>query len=382
MESYNSRIGKKLAVFIATVLFLLFLPIGIAKLFYGIIPDTAHTINPHYLTSDGQQFRLQGFKENVNVKSAVLSRANTPKGLGKKILFYDHEGRWYVFQNDTGEVEDLTLRLHTSSRKARLKSNVTVTGYSSMGYSHKTTFSDGTYIQTKPGVVGAMQVFAPMESQVDIEDLLTSMDIFQEREDLTRSMKWLIKNKFPVGIAFLLTYSLIWVLGILLGGEWAAKVTPEKGTPVKALKDLKNEILAMNALDIPFKFLVTGPETLSVVWREDEKWKELLEDWTSDTRYSFNIRFREKNHSVSVMETFRTVHEHRGFLKFFIFAYFSRSISIFVYRKDMPCALKYNSGKLVFTGRKFTADLQEVRNPLIEMCVFNGWSYNPKVTFL
>ncbi|KMQ51416.1 hypothetical protein CHISP_1663 [Chitinispirillum alkaliphilum] len=378
MESYVSSVNKKVVFYIISVLAALALPGYVVVQFYSRLPESTYVMKTEYLSPDAKQFRVQGFKENHMIEFIVLAHEDKGEQYSDFITFNDRDGRRLMLYSHNEEIKNPVRRYHALVEDMKTRNGKMITGEMSFVNNKKSSFCDDTYCVTRLGGLGVVQMISPKELKTQIEEVFSEMGILEKRTDIPPASMWLKKHANVISISFLLFYSVIWLTGIFLGGEWLAKIKPEFGIWPKSKDDLRSEILALNRLDIPFRIEEQDDDILCSVWKCDGKWKNLYDSSRLHKVHEIKMKLKQNSKSVSVMETVRAVIRDNGAIAFSKKEQICRSQAFFEYASSRTFGLKYQSGLPVLTGVDFTLDVQEIKNPLIEIVTASGWSWKPK----
>ena len=176
-------------------------------------------------------------------------------------------------------------------------------------------------------------------------------------------------------------YLLLWFALLFRGGAWAASITPARGvTPVPA-ETLRDRLLAINDLDLPFQVRKEG-RRLVAEWRiADARWIGLMELGGLTKAHQVHLELDPDTHTVRAQDRDRTVSwngrvAHLGWSWSFF-----RGISFFQYERGAAVGLFFQDGRWTTTAYNYRFDLVEMKNPLIQAVVESGWTFAPVVTF-
>jgi hypothetical protein len=224
-----------------------------------------------------------------------------------------------------------------------------------------------------------VQVEAPEEPVVDARFASLPFVI----ENPQPGLLWVLfehhLRAFGVGFAL---YTLLWGVLMLRGGGWAARIAPPGGTPPVAAEVLSARLRAINALDVPFKVHEEAGR-LVAEWRiSDARWTRRLEAGGLKMTHRVRMALDPATHKVRVQDTVRTLSWRAGVGSVgWSFSSF-RGISFVQCTRGVAVGLLFKDGTWAVTpAYNYRFDVTEMKNPLIEVIVQSGWTFNPVVTF-
>jgi len=168
-------------------------------------------------------------------------------------------------------------------------------------------------------------------------------------------------------------------------GSWAATIHPSSSTPPVREYELKQRLLAINNLDVPFMIREKKNGRLDVVWRlADAKWAGLMTMNKIDVIQIIRLRLSEKESACYAVDITRSVSYSAGGLKsVFSFRYsFFRGINFGRWDYEKQFGLIFSNGELQLNeaySYQFSTD--EMKKPVVDIVTGSGWKYKP-VMFL
>ena len=379
-QSYVKRITVKLIIYLIAVLGALFLAGFIMAPVFYFIPDTVDIFLPEYLASEGNEFRVEGFKQNMKIKYISLPQKEPRKTSLTKITFVDHKERLISLYNKRW-IDDAEL-LHNSVKSIKEKKGARANGGYQAGLKHKSSFSDDTYCITEPIGDFVYILISPDSLKEKPVDILKEMGIMQRRTDISPAMVWLAVHKTLLIISLILAYCLLWLVGIFIGGIWVAKVKADPGVTPCLPDRLREQILALNELETPFKIEEDPSGIVRIEWKYDDTWKGIFASVEDKIIHDIKLKLRPNTHTVTAIETKKSVRREKGIFSFQHSRSYFRGITFYEYSTSYEGGLALKNGKLAITGKSFTFNLQQIKNPLIELITTSGWNWSPRLFFL
>jgi hypothetical protein len=185
-----------------------------------------------------------------------------------------------------------------------------------------------------------------------------------------------------MGLGPLLSGLLIYVLFVswvfLRLTTWAAVQEAEPGVQPLPAVTLRERLLALNQLDVPFSVKPGArPDELVAEWRyADARWIDHARAHHMRYVIRYTLRLDETEHTVRVFEYRAETNASAGVdgasLKF----HMSRGITFFEVRRETVLGLQFRDGRpttdLAYTWR---FNLEEIRGPLRATANRNGWRW-------
>ncbi len=194
---------------------------------------------------------------------------------------------------------------------------------------------------------------------------------------------WLLSTEHAtaawVGLAI---YGLLFTVAMGRGGAWAARVSPQPGVPPVPLETLRQRLLAINDLDVPFRVTEDKHGRLVAEWRiADARWVGLMGAGGLRIAHRIHLRFDAATLRVRALTVKRSIGWRAGLGLSLVFSYF-RGISFFDYQRGEAIGLVYKNGNWTpgFEYR-YRFLLSEIQTPLIEAVTQSGWTFAPVITF-
>lgn len=168
--------------------------------------------------------------------------------------------------------------------------------------------------------------------------------------------------------------------------SWAAQVPAVPDVPAVTRNVLMGRLLALNDQDIPFAISRGRRDNEIVVdWRyADATWLDLMRLHGMSKGYRLVLRLDERARNVRAQDRYASFDWSAGrgpnllSLKWNV----SLGITFFEYQHERVYGLQFKDGKPTFDlSYAYTFDLNELKQPIIEIVRHSGWNFRPVITF-
>ncbi|MEM3060941.1 MAG: hypothetical protein QW265_00865, partial [Candidatus Bathyarchaeia archaeon] len=154
-------------------------------------------------------------------------------------------------------------------------------------------------------------------------------------------------------------------------------------------EELKERLLSLNDEKLPFATVQDpkDPNRIIASWKiADEKWIEFFAKKGLRVQYELRMKILKGKGIVKAQDNFRKFEYVGGVdgkgIKFKSEFSFFKGISLFQYEKGIQYGVIYKDGKLkIDYAYKYTFNIAEVKNPIIEIITNSGWEFRPTVFF-
>jgi len=167
--------------------------------------------------------------------------------------------------------------------------------------------------------------------------------------------------------------------------SWAAAVRPKAGVQAVSEPELRQRLLAINTMDVPFHVVERKGNKLDVVWRlADAKWVGLLTANKVSRVEIMRLRLSDRNKSCRAVEISKAIKASAdGTTLHFAFSFsFFRGIVFGQWEYEKQFGLIFKDGSLTFdTAYEYKFSLSELKNPIVNIVVSSGWSFKPVLFF-
>ncbi|MGB3864165.1 MAG: hypothetical protein WBA29_00840 [Xanthobacteraceae bacterium] len=168
--------------------------------------------------------------------------------------------------------------------------------------------------------------------------------------------------------------------------SWADQVPAVAGMPPVAQEMLMRQLLALNQRDIPYSISRGKHDNELVVdWRyADAKWLDLMRIHGMSKGYRLVLRFDEGAHNVRAQDRYASFDWSAGRGADLLSLKWNASLGItfYEYRHERVFGLQFKDGKPTFDlSYAYTFDLNELKQPMIEIIRHSGWNFRPVITF-
>jgi hypothetical protein len=369
---------KKLIIYVIGILVSLFLPFILAMLFIGNLPDE-FIIAQRFLNEEKNKINMEALKGIQG--TTHVERINVAGHKDHILMIRGKDLIRFVLPESKGLMTAVIDKSDADAKTIKSKKGIKATGTNAFkmgGFQYKISkFSDGSasYTQGFSGTV--LQVIT--KDDKNLKEYFKNIGIVMPNDQLQKNRGWLSKNRVLIFIILVLIYCLFWVMGIFKGGAWVAAVDPDEGVKSIPKEELKTILMKINELDVPFEVIEKDSDTYSVEWKMDKKWQGILESRQVKILYHLGMKLNDRRKSVSVIESKRNVVLEKGILRLKAGFELFRGITFKSYEKEAVYGLSYTDGRLAVTGYNYTFNVQEIKNPLIELVTGSGWKWEPHV---
>jgi hypothetical protein len=186
-------------------------------------------------------------------------------------------------------------------------------------------------------------------------------------------------------LAILLGYYLTLIPAWSYFGVWASRVDPKAGALPISKEDLVGKLLALNDPKLPWTIRRGEKEDLIAEWKiVDEKWVDIFAANRVSIVHKLRFRIDPKDYTVHVQDVERRVSWRVGVdgrpqatLRFSG----KRGIDFYQYDWGAAYGVIYKDGQLkIDFAYNYKFNLQEMKNPLIEVATENGWTWEGAFT--
>jgi hypothetical protein len=248
------------------------------------------------------------------------------------------------------------------------------------------------YSLSDPGLRGQVKLIDEMIVHVQGRDNDTIEKTFRQAGLIIPNPKANIltniahSNKYIVHLAiFILVYATIQLPIWNRVASWAATIKPRHGIEPVSEPELRQRLLAINSMDVPFHVVERKRKKLDIVWRlADAKWVGLMTANKVSRVEIMRLRLSDHDKSCRAVEISKTVKASAdgSSLQFgFSFSFF-RGIVFGQWEYEKQFGLIFRDGGLTFdTAYEYKFSLSELKNPLVNIIVSSGWSFKPVMFF-
>ncbi|WP_020699513.1 hypothetical protein [Reyranella massiliensis] len=168
--------------------------------------------------------------------------------------------------------------------------------------------------------------------------------------------------------------------------SWAAQVPAVPGIEPAAAETLMQRLLSINEQDVPYTIKRgSRANELVVDWRyADAKWLDLMRIHGISKGYRLVLRFDGRARNVRAQDRYASFDWSAGRGPDLLSLNWSVSygITFFEYRHERVFGLQFRDGKPTFDlSYAYTFDLNELKQPIIEIICHAGWNFRPVITF-
>ena len=369
---------RRIKVYILGIIISLAAPFIPAFYFRSYLTD-CYVISDQYI--DQPQHRINIDAIRANPLFANVEHIKVP-GQNDQVLFSKNNDIIRMVLVDTPEsASQFVKKYDDDAQVLKTRKGIKITGTASIdsgaNFALTTRFGDGKISFTQGFSRVVLQVLC--DYNAFSKNYFERIGIVTENKAISEFQRWLCKNEPKVLFVFLGIYSICWVMVILKGGTWIAVVHPAKEVqPVPADK-LESNLLKINELDVPFKLTQQKSDVFRAEWRVDKKWQGILEKENIKHTVIIDMKLNNERKAVSVIEKKMKLIKEKGVftskIKFEIF----RGVTFNSYDAATTYGLSYADGKFNISGYSYKFDLQEMKNPLIEIVVTSGWKWEPHI---
>ena len=186
-------------------------------------------------------------------------------------------------------------------------------------------------------------------------------------------------GKIAVAVA-LLVYTLLVAIYFLKGLTWATRIEAKKEARVLSASELRDRLMTLNSLDIPFQIEPGREGELNAIWRyADAKWVDLARAHGFRRIHRIRLSLDEAHRKIRATD-YQSAYDWsigRGGGSFEWKA--EMGIVFFQYEHQRVYGLQLDDHgrprpKLSYS---YTFDLQEMKSPLIDAITGAGWHWQP-----
>lgn len=196
------------------------------------------------------------------------------------------------------------------------------------------------------------------------------------------------KAATPKQILLVFSGLMCWVvLQFFLFGRvasWAGGVPPVPGVAPIAAEQLMSKLMAVNSLKVPFTVSAgQQPGEIYVDWRYgDAAWFDMMRVHKIHYAHRLVLRLDADDKQVRVMERNSELDLSAGVSAASLSWKTSYGINFFHYKHERVFGLQIKDGKLTLEpSYAYTFNLQELKQPIIDIVRNAGWDYRPVITF-
>jgi hypothetical protein len=166
--------------------------------------------------------------------------------------------------------------------------------------------------------------------------------------------------------------------------SWVTAVPAVAGVAPIARDALMQRLLSLNRQDIPFAVKRGHRDNELVIdWRyADAKWLDLMRLHGMSKGYRLVLRFDDGAHNVRAQDRYASFDWSTGPNFVSLNWNVSLGITFYEYRHERVFGLQFKDGKPTFDlSYAYTFDLNELKQPMIEIVRHAGWNFRPVITF-
>lgn len=179
-------------------------------------------------------------------------------------------------------------------------------------------------------------------------------------------------------------YAVLYGLMMVRLGSWASQVTPEPAAIPVPLSTLRNRLMAINRLGLPFQVTEVRHGRFVAEWRiVDAKWLGLMQAGGLRSVHSLHIDLDERQVKARVLDKGYTVRWETDGMRLKSGFSFFRGITFAQFERGWMAGLLYDrqTGWSVREGYNYRFNLAEMKAPLTQAVMQSGWTWQPVVTF-
>jgi len=188
---------------------------------------------------------------------------------------------------------------------------------------------------------------------------------------------------------YLVIFLIVYVACLLPIGNrvarWAFRLDPKPGVPPVEESDLRQRLLALNGLNLPFHVVEGRRGNLDVVWRlADARWAGLMTANRVRRVELLRLSLSDHDKSCRVIQISKSLSATANLstLKFsFSFSYF-RGIQSWQRDYEKQIGLMFKNGTLTLdTAYQYQFNASELKNPVVTIVLGSGWRLEPVIFF-
>jgi hypothetical protein len=165
---------------------------------------------------------------------------------------------------------------------------------------------------------------------------------------------------------------------------WVSHVPAVPGIQPVAAETLMQSLLSINEQNVPYT-IKRGKDhnELVVDWRyADAKWLDLMRIHGMSKGYRLVLRFDERAHNVRAQDRYASFDWSAGPNLLSLNWKMSLGITFYEYQHERVFGLQFRDGKPTFDlSYAYTFNLNEMKQPMIEIIRHAGWNFRPVITF-
>jgi hypothetical protein len=191
---------------------------------------------------------------------------------------------------------------------------------------------------------------------------------------------WLYR--VPVIIVMLVSLMIIAAIYFFRGTSWAAEVPAVSGVSPVSAATLRERIMSVNELDVPFKVEISPADSsmITVTWRyADAKWIDLARAHGIRRTHRILMKLDEKNATVRPTDQFAAMDWSAG-AGGGSFSWMAGQGIVFFqaeYQKVFGLQLDANNKFTPKLSYSYSFNLQEMKTPFIQAVTQSGWRWRP-----
>lgn len=168
--------------------------------------------------------------------------------------------------------------------------------------------------------------------------------------------------------------------------SWADQVPAVPGIEPVLAETLMRRLLGINEQNVPYT-MSRGRHRNEIVvdWRyADAKWFDLMRVHGMSKGYRLVLRFDQGAHNVRAQDRYASFDwsAGRGLDLLSLNWKVSLGITFYEYRHERVFGLQFRDGKPTFDlSYAYTFNLNELKQPMIEIIRHSGWNFRPVITF-
>ncbi|MGB5904595.1 MAG: hypothetical protein WBF99_07440 [Xanthobacteraceae bacterium] len=166
--------------------------------------------------------------------------------------------------------------------------------------------------------------------------------------------------------------------------SWAVEEPALPGVEPLAMETLMQRLLSINEQNVPYTIkLGKHHNELVVDWRyADAKWLDLMRLHGMSKGYRLVLRFDEGAHNVRAQDRYASFDWSAGTDLLSLNWQASLGITFYEYQYEQVFGLQFKDGKPTFDlSYAYTFNLNEMKQPMIEIVRHAGWNFRPVITF-
>ena len=248
------------------------------------------------------------------------------------------------------------------------------------------------YRLSDPGIQGQVKLIDEVVVHVQGRDDETVEKAFQQaglmkanpRANILTKIAHTNKYLWHI-VIFILAYTAIQFPIWNRVASWAAAIRPKPGISAVSEPELRQRLLAINTMDVPFRVVERSGKKLDIVWRlADAKWIGLMTANKVSRVEIMRLRLSDHDKSCRAVEISKAIKASAdGTTLQFAFSFsFFRGIVFGQWEYEKQFGLIFKDGSLTFDNAyEYKFSLDELKTPLVNIIVASGWSFKPVMFF-